>query len=75
MRIYDVVQIVTPGAITSDRPGRWLVAFREDEREALRVADRCNEACSLVDGIGYRVECHDEESTQRARYMWEGRSE
>lgn len=65
MVIFDVVQVVSPGALTSTPAGRWHVFAFDREAEAERNASAC-QACATVPGIAYRVEAHDEECPGRA---------
>lgn len=67
MVVFDVVQIVEPGARTSTRPGRWLVEHHGDKTTAEQRAALMNQ-CVSVAGISYGVESHDEESSERANY-------
>jgi hypothetical protein len=60
MTVYDIVQIVRPGALTSDKPGRHWIGVRDRRRDAEQFADRCNE-CATVPGISYHVEAHDDD--------------
>lgn len=71
MIVFDVVQIVEPGARTSTRPGRWLVEHHDDEATAQQRAAIMNQ-CVAVGGIVYQVESHEEESSERANYTWQG---
>lgn len=74
--VYDVVQIVAPGAQTSTPAGRWHVMFfskkvwegneANPERDAESLAERCR-SCATVPGIDYRVETHDELCPGRAK--------
>jgi uridine phosphorylase len=72
--VFDVVQIVAPGAITSVAAGRWLVDFREVEAAAEQFAAELNAHVGCIVtrdgfyGISYTVEAHDEESPERAEY-------
>lgn len=74
--VFDVVQIVSPGAMTSTPAGRWAVGFfskrdrdisETPEKEAEAFAAQCQEY-TKVPGITYRVERHRELCPGRAKY-------
>jgi hypothetical protein len=65
MIVYDVVQMVIPGAHCSYRAGRnWIYSF-DRRSKAEEYVSRCN-LFRLVDGIAYAVEPHDETCPCRA---------
>lgn len=65
--VYDVVQHVRPGSLTSTTPGTWLVAFFLTEDAANDFAATCN-GFRVVDGIEFSVEAHRELSPDRRQY-------
>lgn len=67
MTIYDVVQLVLPGTLCSYPTGKWLVEHHDNELAALQRAEIFNNH-TMVSGIEYSVEEHDEESSSRAAY-------
>ena len=64
MIVYDVIEHVKPGTLTSSLPGTWLIDFFATETAATEFAERCNQY-RLVDGITYAVHAIDEESPDR----------
>lgn len=66
--IFDLVQIVGPVADCSYPPNsRLLVDFFDSEQKANAQCETFNRCC-LIDGVGYEVEAHDEESPKRAQW-------
>lgn len=70
MIVYDVVQTVQPGALTSTTPGSWLVAYFRSSQAAWSHVELCNHfrAECVVGSVEYTVETHDEESSERREY-------
>lgn len=70
MKVYDVVNIVDPGALTSILAGRWHVVFYAEREPAERYAESCRRR-TLVPGVDYHVEEHEETCPGRAtEYRW-----
>lgn len=65
MIVYDIVQIVDPGTITSVPPGRWLTDHRNTEAKARFWARLCTDHASAP-GVRYEVEAHENECPGRA---------
>jgi hypothetical protein len=65
MVIYDVVQTIDPGAMTSNPPGRWLVEFHAWENVSRKRAE-VMQGFASVPGIHFAVEAHDELCPGRA---------
>lgn len=68
MVVFDVVQIVKPGAPTSTPAGRWFLESHDFENKAKGRAEIFNyhrSAC-ITDHVKYVVERHDESSIERA---------
>lgn len=66
MTVFDVTQIVKPGAPASTAPGRYLVAHFDREEMARTHAQRCAACCNIPQWISYRVEPHEERCPGRA---------
>ena len=66
MIVYDVVCLMSHEAArnSSYKPGRELIAFRDNEAKAREVAALYNDRCNIP-GIRYYVNPIDEESPDR----------
>lgn len=64
--VFDVVQIVNPGAATSESPGRWFIEPHQVRESADNRAAIFNQ-CSNCAGVEYLVEEHEsDDSPDRA---------
>lgn len=70
MKVYDVVHLVDPGAMTSVPVGRWAVTHRDVKEEVRLIADIC--ICNTtIPGVDYAVEEHEETCPGRAtEHRW-----
>jgi hypothetical protein len=68
MVVYDVVQTIDPGAMTSNPPGRWLIEFHAWENVSRKRAE-VMQGFASVPGIHFAVEAHDELCPGRASYL------
>jgi hypothetical protein len=80
MIVFDVVQIISLGALTSTPAGRWHTGIMgvvrvgrsmDDARNLAKEAVEHFKRCRGIDGIDYVVEVHDELCMGRAREVRE----